>query len=101
MGGPSLPPTTANTTARRLVSLGVMLLARVGGGEFALLPALALIGRDRHCDLVLHSEHTSTRHAEIRGRPGGWEARDLGSRNGTSLDGARLAPGVPVLLPVG
>jgi pSer/pThr/pTyr-binding forkhead associated (FHA) protein/S1-C subfamily serine protease len=39
----------------------------------------------------------STRHAEIRFESGGWVVADLGSRNGTYLNGRRLAAGVAPL----
>jgi hypothetical protein len=78
-----------------------MLLGRLDARTFELLPATALIGRDERCDVVLASEHSSARHAEIRWRANGWDVRDLGSRNGTSLDGVRLEPGVLVPLAAG
>jgi hypothetical protein len=78
-----------------------MLLARLDRGSFALLPATAMVGRAQHCDLILQSAHASARHAEIRLQGGGWCVRDLGSRNGTWVDGARLAPGIQAPLSVG
>jgi hypothetical protein len=46
-----------------------------------------LIGRGRACDLVLHDDTVSRRHAELRREGGRWMLRDLGSTNGT-WDGA-------------
>jgi hypothetical protein len=46
-----------------------------------------LIGRARHCDLLLQDETVSRRHAELQREGGRWMLRDLGSTNGT-WDGA-------------
>ncbi|HET9553300.1 MAG TPA: FHA domain-containing protein [Anaeromyxobacteraceae bacterium] len=42
-----------------------------------------LIGRGRHCDLVIDSVKVSREHAVIRREPDGWWIEDLGSSNGT------------------
>jgi len=49
-----------------------------------------LIGRSRECDLILPDVLLSRRHAEIERRESGWVVRDLGSRNGTRLNGDRF-----------
>lgn len=48
------------------------------------------IGRAPTCDLPLASPAASRRHAEVFARSGGWAVRDLGSTNGTYLNGERL-----------
>jgi FHA domain/Domain of unknown function (DUF1707) len=60
------------------------------------LPALALpdgpvvLGRSRGCDCVLAEPSVSRRHAELRRDGSRWLLRDLGSRNGTRVNGVRL-----------
>jgi len=49
-----------------------------------------LIGRGRHCDLVLDSAKVSREHAVIRREGDGWWIEDLGSSNGTWLGKARV-----------
>ncbi|MCK9248941.1 MAG: FHA domain-containing protein [Solirubrobacteraceae bacterium] len=50
-----------------------------------------VVGRDPAADLVLSDDRTSRRHARIdRDAGGGWYVVDLGSSNGTLLDGERL-----------
>jgi pSer/pThr/pTyr-binding forkhead associated (FHA) protein len=60
------------------------------------VPVLALpdrtvtLGRSRDCDCVLAEPSVSRRHAELRREDGHWLLRDLGSRNGTRVNGVRL-----------
>jgi hypothetical protein len=52
-----------------------------------------VIGRAPTCSLRLAGRYVSAQHARLRWSGQGWEVKDLGSRNGTFVDGARLAPG--------
>jgi hypothetical protein len=49
-----------------------------------------LVGRGRHCDLVLDSAKVSREHAVIRREADGWWIEDLGSSNGTWLGKVRV-----------
>ena len=53
-----------------------------------------IIGRDEGCDVTLDEQWVSRRHAEIVHQGGNWVVRDLGSSNGTVLNGQRVADGV-------
>jgi len=57
------------------------------------LSARTLIGRSPACALCLEHSWISGEHASLWYRDGQWWLRDLGSRNGTWVDGTRLAPG--------
>lgn len=48
------------------------------------------IGRAQDCDLVISEPAVSKHHAEVRWQDGAWQLRDVGSRNGTYLDGVRI-----------
>jgi hypothetical protein len=74
-GGRPLPP------LRLMGAAG--LLATVAGDRF-------LIGRGRHCDLVIDSAKVSREHAAIQREPDGWWIEDLGSSNGTWYQRARV-----------
>ncbi len=63
-------------------------------GEIVRTPLRPLpftVGRRSDCDLILDSHHGSQRHAELFVRDGALWIRDLGSTNGTSVNGERLA----------
>jgi HD-GYP domain-containing protein (c-di-GMP phosphodiesterase class II) len=50
-------------------------------------------GRLSTLELVFDDVSVSRRHAEVRATAGAWRVRDLGSTNGTYLNGTRLGPG--------
>ena len=79
---------------RRHRSLG--LLESAAGGRLVL-------GRSPGCQLVFADDTVSRRHAELRFSDGRWMLRDLGSVNGTWVNGRRVmeaevAPGDDVQL---
>ena len=52
-----------------------------------------VLGRTTECDIVLEDSSASRRHAEIAPGSGGFVWRDLGSRNGTFLNGEQCQGG--------
>ncbi len=50
-------------------------------------PSGVTLGRSRQCDVVLDDANVSRQHAEIRPRGGSWVLADLGSTNGSRLNG--------------
>lgn len=57
------------------------------------LAARVLVGRSHSCQLRLTSARVSGVHAELAWDGERWYLHDLGSRNGTRLDGQSLTPG--------
>ena len=55
-----------------------------------------LIGRGQDCDLVVPESAVSSHHCRLTHQAGGFLLEDLGSRNGTFVNGSRIAPGAPV-----
>jgi len=49
-----------------------------------------VLGRDAECDIVLDDRRVSRRHAEIERVGAQWRISDLGSHNGTFVDGVRI-----------
>jgi FHA domain/DUF1707 SHOCT-like domain len=54
------------------------------------------IGRAVDCDLVLRDQTVSRRHAELRRAGDGWMLTDLGSTNGTRVNGWQAGSGLRV-----
>ncbi len=57
------------------------------------LDRTTLVGRDPACDLVLHDPRVSRRHLEIAPAGAALRFRDLGSSNGTTLNGVAASGG--------
>jgi pSer/pThr/pTyr-binding forkhead associated (FHA) protein len=61
-----------------------------GFGAAHAVAAKSSIGRNHEGELVILASSVSREHAELRKTDAGWTVRDLGSRNGTYVDGARV-----------
>lgn len=59
------------------------------------------VGRSGDADIRINDRRVSSEHAVIVWNKGLWEAKDLGSRNGTVIDGKRLEPGIRAPLRTG
>ena len=67
-------------------------LVPVGGGDpIPLTKPELLVGRRPTCDIRLDFENVSGKHAVLTLINGLWHVRDMGSTNGTSVNGARLS----------
>jgi Nif-specific regulatory protein len=64
---------------------------RSAGRRYALAAESSALGRDEACEVSLLDESCSRRHAAVARRGDRFYLRDLGSRNGTFLNGAPLA----------
>jgi phage tail-like protein len=77
---------------------------RLGGEVVQTIPLtgeVLTIGRTPHTTISLSHPIVSRRHAEIRVEPTGVILTDLGSSNGTIIDGQRLPPHQPHMLSAG
>ena len=96
-----------NGTGRDAIVPGARLELAVVGGlssgrRFPLPPGQHVVGRDPGCDVVLDDPAMSARHLRLTvGDAGDVSVADLGSRNGTRLEGSALEPEVPEPLRAG
>jgi FHA domain-containing protein len=70
------------------------------GSEF-LVPCRCLIGRSGLANLRLKAPRVSAEHCMVFWENRAWYVRELGSRNGTSINGQPLTPGQPRPLQIG
>jgi pSer/pThr/pTyr-binding forkhead associated (FHA) protein len=65
-------------------------LVPCGGGDvIPLVNQKLVVGRKDDCDITLQFRSVSARHCELEFNGGFWFLRDLGSRNGTAVNGVR------------
>jgi hypothetical protein len=61
-----------------------------GGDPIPLLKKLLLVGRRESCDVVLRFANVSAHHCQLYVNQGYWFVKDMGSRNGTKVNGTRV-----------
>lgn len=70
------------------------------GEIFSLTTPTAILGRDPLCEITINDAEVSRNHAKLIHSEAGYLVQDMGSTNGTFIDGKRLR-GEPVLLTPG
>jgi predicted component of type VI protein secretion system len=61
-----------------------------GGDPIPLIKSKLLVGRRENCDIVLRFANISAHHCQLTLEHGYWFVKDLGSRNGTKVNGKRV-----------
>ncbi|WP_242395315.1 FHA domain-containing protein [Anaeromyxobacter oryzisoli] len=87
------PPVAAAPAARAAAAPAAApphVLARDDGTEVVVAKDRFVIGRGRHCDLVVEGGKISREHAAVVRQGGEWWIEDLGSANGTWHQRARV-----------
>jgi hypothetical protein len=74
----------------------VMRNETTSGQKWTIERDVIVIGRGEDCDIVLPERPISRRHAEIRREGNRYLLRDLGSKNGTCLNGREIDGPVPL-----
>jgi len=64
----------------RPLGLSAVFSVKLDGGTL-------ILGRGQHCDVTLPLETVSAEHCRVFKTPSGWFVEDLGSRNGTRING--------------
>lgn len=92
---PSKPPERSDPTLAAFVPV-----AEAGtAAEIPIHSPNARIGQGARNEIVFDDDTVSTHHAQLEYASGTWHLTDLNSKNGTFLNGTRIAPGVPTPLP--
>jgi DNA-binding NtrC family response regulator len=100
---PGHAATTMEACESQTTAHSIALLVRCAAGV-AMCPIRdasgVTLGRSPECDVVIEDASVSRRHALLRLAPEP-TIEDLGSRNGTAVDGRRIDPGLAVPIEVG
>ena len=78
--GPTAPATVATASSKSPI-------IDIDGQRYLLTGPVTVLGRGSDCDVVVDDPGVSRRHLEIRSTPAGVVATDLGSTNGTFVEG--------------
>jgi len=91
---PIAPPPSVTTPPQSgrpiLATLEVVSSGVLKGQRLEVRSPLTHIGRGAHNDVVLPDESVSDSHAKLQKREGGWYVVDMGSTNGTYVEGRRV-----------
>jgi len=94
------PPPASRRGRRQRGEPRVLMISQ--GNQAGLSAELAggmiMIGRGADCQLILDDDYVSTRHARVVATPNGIYVEDLGSTNGTYVNGQRITAPTTITL---
>lgn len=90
-------PVDDSGATRVRMAVPKLVLRGVSGAAFGKtypISGSVVIGRQADCDISIPSEEISRRHAQLKPTPAGLAVEDLGSSNGTYINGKRVQQGL-------
>jgi pSer/pThr/pTyr-binding forkhead associated (FHA) protein len=93
---PAPPAAPARTSAPQALAKFVIRSGPQKGERIYVKVPIVNIGRADYNDIVLADESVSSQHAKLTRREGIWILTDLGSTNGTLVDGERIEEDAPL-----
>lgn len=94
---PRPAPVDDSGATRVRMAVPKLVLRGVSGAAFGKtfpITGTVVIGRQADCDISIPSEEISRRHAQLKPTPAGLAVEDLGSSNGTYINGKRVQSGL-------
>ncbi len=90
------PPPTAGAAGAPPLARFVVRSGGLKGQRLIVKVPIVNIGRAEYCDIVIPDDSVSSQHAKLTRREGVWVLTDLGSTNGTLVDGERVEGDIPL-----
>ena len=92
------PPSRRGKRPRGEPRVFVISQGNQAGLSAELAGGVIMIGRGADCQLILDDDYVSTRHARVVSSPNGIYVEDLGSTNGTYVNGQRITAPTTITL---
>jgi len=93
---PAPPPPPAKPSVPQALAKFLVRTGSLKGQRLYVKVPIVNIGRADYNDLVIPDDSVSSQHAKLTRREGVWILTDLGSTNGTLVDGEKVAEDVPI-----
>jgi hypothetical protein len=95
---PPPPPSRRGKRQRGEPRVFTIFQGSQAGLSAELAGGVIMIGRGADCQLILDDDYVSTRHARVVSTPSGIYVEDLGSTNGTYVNGQRITAPTTITL---
>jgi pSer/pThr/pTyr-binding forkhead associated (FHA) protein len=92
----AVPPAPAPPPAPAQLAKFVVRSGALKGQRLIVKVPIVNIGRADYCDMVIPDDSVSSQHAKLTRREGIWVLTDLGSTNGTTVDGEKVEGDIPL-----
>ncbi len=93
---PQAPPAAPRASGPQALAKFLVRTGSLKGQRLVVKVPVVNIGRAEYCDLVIPDDSVSSQHAKLTRREGIWMLTDLGSTNGTMVDGEKVTGDVPI-----